>query len=66
MVYMNSFFICFRLHAESWDVIATCFFIDTAKNIVEYLETIYNALKFGGTWINIGTSVKLCLNLRVS
>ncbi|ORY96129.1 UPF0586 protein C9orf41 [Syncephalastrum racemosum] len=39
---------------ESWDVIATCFFIDTAKNIVEYLETIYNALKFGGTWINIG------------
>ncbi|KAI9207266.1 N2227-like protein-domain-containing protein [Polychytrium aggregatum] len=39
---------------EQWDVIATCFFIDTAKNILEYLETIHNALKSGGRWINHG------------
>ena len=24
----------------------TCYFIDTAKNIVEYLEVIYDALKY--------------------
>ncbi|KAI9015237.1 N2227-like protein-domain-containing protein [Phycomyces nitens] len=32
----------------------TCFFIDTAKNILEYIETIHRILKTGGTWINIG------------
>ncbi|KAI9097376.1 N2227-domain-containing protein [Phlyctochytrium arcticum] len=37
-----------------WDVIVTCFFVDTAKNIVEYLEIIKNALKPGGVWINLG------------
>ncbi|KAL0083549.1 N2227-like protein-domain-containing protein [Phycomyces blakesleeanus] len=39
---------------NSWDVIVTCFFIDTAKNILEYIETIHRILKQGGTWINIG------------
>lgn len=38
----------------TWDVIATSFFIDTAHNIVEYVETIYNLLKPGGYWINLG------------
>jgi carnosine N-methyltransferase len=37
-----------------WDVVATCFFIDTAKNIIQYLEIIHKILKPGGTWINIG------------
>ncbi len=41
-------------HLRNWDVIATIFFIDTAHNIVEYLETIYNALAPGGVWINVG------------
>eukprot|EP00026_Physarum_polycephalum_P008033 Phypoly_transcript_08109.p1 GENE.Phypoly_transcript_08109~~Phypoly_transcript_08109.p1 ORF type:complete len:397 (+),score=28.28 Phypoly_transcript_08109:270-1460(+) len=40
-------------HAE-WDCVCTCFFIDTAKNIVEYIEVIYNILKPGGLWINLG------------
>ncbi|CAO3684727.1 unnamed protein product [Umbelopsis ramanniana] len=39
---------------EQWDVVATCFFIDTAKNIIRYLEVIHKILKPGGTWINIG------------
>lgn len=37
-----------------WDVIATSFFIDTAKVVVEYLETIKRCLAPGGTWINLG------------
>lgn len=39
---------------EAWDAVATCFFIDTAHNIVEYLQTIYNILKPGGLWLNLG------------
>ena len=38
----------------SWDAVVTCFFIDTAHNIIEYLEIIYNILKPGGVWINLG------------
>ncbi|KAF8955490.1 hypothetical protein BGZ46_002630 [Entomortierella lignicola] len=37
-----------------WDAVVTCFFIDTAKNIVSYLETIHKILKKGGIWINAG------------
>lgn len=39
---------------ESWDCVATCFFIDTANNVVEYLEAIWHVLKPGGYWINLG------------
>ncbi|KAI9485456.1 MAG: N2227-like protein-domain-containing protein [Benjaminiella poitrasii] len=38
----------------TWNSVVTCFFIDTAKNIIEYMEVIYKALKDNGTWINIG------------
>ncbi|KAI0062566.1 N2227-domain-containing protein [Artomyces pyxidatus] len=37
-----------------WDAILTCFFIDTAKNIVNYLRIIHKILAPGGVWINIG------------
>ncbi|KAF4399820.1 hypothetical protein G4B88_021034 [Cannabis sativa] len=37
-----------------WDVVVTCFFIDTAHNIVEYIEIISKILKDGGIWINLG------------
>lgn len=37
-----------------WDAVATCFFIDTAHNVVEYIEIISNILKDGGVWINYG------------
>ncbi|XP_014214936.1 carnosine N-methyltransferase isoform X2 [Copidosoma floridanum] len=39
---------------EHWDCVATCFFIDCANNIVQFIETIYKILKPGGTWINLG------------
>lgn len=32
----------------------TCFFMDTAHNIIEYIECISNILKKGGIWVNIG------------
>ncbi|WOL07869.1 carnosine N-methyltransferase isoform X1 [Canna indica] len=38
----------------SWDAVVTCFFLDTAHNIVEYIETIWKILKHGGVWINLG------------
>ncbi|XP_078531909.1 carnosine N-methyltransferase-like [Lissotriton helveticus] len=39
---------------NAWNCIATCFFIDTAHNIIDYIETIWNILKPGGIWVNLG------------
>ncbi|XP_028658190.1 carnosine N-methyltransferase [Erpetoichthys calabaricus] len=38
----------------SWDCIATCFFIDTTHNVIDYIDTIWKILKPGGVWINLG------------
>lgn len=37
-----------------FDIVATCYFLDTATNIVDYLKTIYNCLNDDGYWINFG------------
>ncbi|KAF8179881.1 N2227-domain-containing protein [Pholiota molesta] len=37
-----------------WDAVMTCFFIDTAKNIVNYLRILHRILAPGGVWINLG------------
>ncbi|KAK3738693.1 hypothetical protein QZH41_020334 [Actinostola sp. cb2023] len=37
-----------------WDCIATCFFIDTGHNVIAYIEHIWDILKPGGYWINLG------------
>jgi len=37
-----------------WNAILTCFFIDTAKNIVNYLRIFHKILAPGGLWINLG------------
>lgn len=39
---------------NDWDCVATCFFIDCANNIVQYIEQIYNMLKPGGLWTSFG------------
>lgn len=39
---------------DSWDSVVTCFFLDTAVNVVDYIRTIYSILKPGGVWINHG------------
>ncbi|AEC08645.1 S-adenosyl-L-methionine-dependent methyltransferases superfamily protein [Arabidopsis thaliana] len=41
-------------HAGMWDAVVTCFFIDTAHNVIEYIQTISKILKDGGVWINLG------------
>jgi hypothetical protein len=37
-----------------YDAIVTLFFIDTAENVFQYLETIDRLLKPNGIWINMG------------
>jgi len=41
-------------HRERMDVVVTCFFIDTGRNILDYIEVIRFVLKTGGVWINVG------------
>ncbi|KAG7096073.1 hypothetical protein E1B28_006753 [Marasmius oreades] len=43
-----------ELQSGMWDAVLTCFFIDTAKNIVNYLRTIHRILAPSGVWINMG------------
>ena len=38
-------------------MVITLFFIDTARNILTYFETIRHVLKPGGKWINVGPLV---------
>ncbi|KAK4035246.1 carnosine N-methyltransferase [Parachaetomium inaequale] len=40
--------------AASYDVIVTHFFIDTARNLMSYFDTIARLLKPGGYWVNFG------------
>lgn len=40
--------------AAAYDVVATAFFVDTAHNVLEYLEVIHHCLRPGGYWINCG------------
>jgi len=39
---------------NDFDVIASCFFLDTAKNVMDYLKVIAHILKPGGYLINMG------------
>lgn len=39
---------------EAFHAVTTVFFIDTAPNLIRYIETIWHCLKPGGVWINLG------------
>lgn len=39
---------------ELWDSVVTCFFIDTAHNVMDYMACINRTLKMGGLWVNLG------------
>ena len=41
-------------YEESFDAVTTCFFIDTAPNVISYIEAIKHCLKPGGIWANLG------------
>jgi len=47
LVQLNSFQ-QYLFRSASWDAVVTCFFLDTAHNIVEYIEIISKILKDGG------------------
>lgn len=38
----------------SYDVIITYFFLDTARNLLSYLDTVFRLLRPGGHWLNLG------------
>lgn len=44
----------FKGSEHQFDAIVTYFFIDTARNLVTYLETIKRLLRPGGYWVNLG------------
>jgi len=37
-----------------FDAITTMFFIDTAPNLIRYIDTVSNCLRLDGIWINVG------------
>ena len=39
---------------NGFNAVITLFFIDTAPNLIKYIETVQNCLKPGGLWINLG------------
>lgn len=41
-------------YIDAFDAVATVFFIDTAPNLIRYVETVRHCLKPGGYWINLG------------
>ncbi|XP_014678098.1 PREDICTED: carnosine N-methyltransferase-like [Priapulus caudatus] len=40
--------------SDAWHCVSTVFFIDTARNVMEYIEKIWKILRPGGIWINMG------------
>lgn len=43
-----------EVHKDKFDAVATVFFLDTAPNIIRYLEAIRNCLRKGGLLVNMG------------
>lgn len=37
-----------------WSAVVTCFFIDTARSVLNYMRIIHGLLEDGGVWINVG------------
>jgi len=54
---MGDFVALYRKGGPGWqtfDAVVTCFFLDTCKDIVEYLQVISALLRPGGVWVNLG------------
>ncbi|XP_017112905.1 carnosine N-methyltransferase isoform X2 [Drosophila elegans] len=39
---------------HTYNCVATCFFIDCANNVIDFIRTIYRILVPGGIWVNLG------------
>jgi hypothetical protein len=51
----GDFMSVFANSTNHFDAVVTLFFIDTAQNMLDYLDTIKHVLKPGGVWINMGS-----------
>lgn len=47
-------------HAGTFSVVVTAFFLDTAPNVLDYIEVIKHLLQPGGTWLNVGPLLWNC------
>ncbi|QPG73707.1 hypothetical protein FOA43_001020 [Brettanomyces nanus] len=43
-----------KTNAKKFNVVATCFFLDTASNVIDYIKSIRNCLRDDGYWVNFG------------
>ena len=50
----GDFTTAFGDETATYDAVVTHFFIDTARNLMSYFDTIARLLKPGGYWINFG------------
>jgi SAM-dependent methyltransferase len=50
----GDFMAVFENQTAHYDVVVTLFFLDTARNVMDYLDNINRLLKPGGIWINLG------------
>jgi carnosine N-methyltransferase len=50
----GDFTTAFRDETGAYDAVVTHFFIDTARNLMSYFDTIARVLKPGGYWVNFG------------
>ncbi|KOS17360.1 UPF0586 protein [Escovopsis weberi] len=41
-------------HADAYDAVASVFFLDTAPNLLRYLEVLFHCLRPGGLLVNLG------------
>ena len=39
---------------ERFDAVTSVYFLDTAPNVIRYIEAIHHCLKPGGVWVNLG------------
>lgn len=50
----GDFVTIFNEQTAYFDSVVTHFFIDTARNLMSYFDTIHRVLKPGGYWVNFG------------
>ena len=43
-----------RAHAQQWDAVASCFFVDACASVLEVINGVRAVLPAGGFWINCG------------
>lgn len=50
------------IFSDTFDSVVTVFFLDTAHNVIAYIETIYDILKPGGYWVNLGNVTSIYIS----